>query len=82
MHYVYVLQSSKDHRTYVGCTKDLNRRLKQHNDGAVVSTKSRIPLKLLFLEEFYTLKEAMQRERWWKGSSGRKRLKVYFAEKV
>lgn len=46
MHYVYILVSLKDKNFYVGLTKDLKLRLKKHNDGMIISTKNRRPLKL------------------------------------
>lgn len=76
--FVYVLQSSVDGRTYVGSTDNLDRRLKQHNSGQVKSTRYRIPLKVLFTEEFSTLSEARARELWWKSGAGRRKLKEYF----
>lgn len=74
----YVLQSLKDHKTYVGSTIDFDRRLREHNLGQVKSTKHRIPFKVLFTEEFGTLKEARKRETWWKSSVGRRNLKKLF----
>jgi len=59
---VYILQSAKDHRTYVGYTHDFNKRLKQHNSGQVKSTKNRVPFFLLFKEEYIESKEARRRE--------------------
>ena len=53
MHYVYVLLSQKDDKFYIGFTSDLERRLKEHNDGKAQSTKSRRPLKLLYYELRY-----------------------------
>ncbi len=50
MHYVYVLLSLKDEKFYIGLTGDLQRRLKEHNTGKNISTKSRLPLKLLYYE--------------------------------
>ena len=52
MYAVYVLRSMKDGRTYVGCTKDLNNRLKEHNAGEVTSTKTRLPFIVWYKEEF------------------------------
>jgi putative endonuclease len=46
MWYVYILRSAADKEFYVGSTNDLTRRLKEHNDGQVTSTKPRIPLQL------------------------------------
>ena len=77
---VYILQSMKDGRTYVGSTNNLRRRLKQHNSCKVKSTKHRIPFKVLFTEEFETLMEARKREVWWKSGAGRRKLKKYFQE--
>jgi putative endonuclease len=82
MYYVYVLQSLKDQRTYVGSTDNTDnfeRRLKEHNAGRSKATKHRRPLKILFTEEFETHIEASRREKWWKSSSGRRKLKEYFA---
>ncbi len=78
MYFVYMLQSLKDNRTYVGYTNDFERRLKEHNSGKSRATKYRTPFKLLFKEEFVDLAEAKKRELWWKSSAGRRRLKEYF----
>jgi len=50
MFYVYVLLSLKDGKFYIGYTEDLKRRLKEHNSGKNISTKSRLPLKLIYYE--------------------------------
>lgn len=50
MHYVYVLLSEKDHKFYTGYTSDLRRRIAEHENGQVSSTKLRIPLKLIYYE--------------------------------
>jgi len=47
---VYVLYSLKDKHTYVGCTKDISKRLEEHDLGKVSSTKNRRPLKLVYQE--------------------------------
>lgn len=77
---VYVLLSLKDNRTYVGSTNDFNRRLADHESGRVVSTKHRLPLKILFTEEFENLKEARKRELYYKSGAGRRKLKTYFSK--
>jgi len=73
--FVYILQSLKDQRTYVGFTTDLEKRLKKHNSGRVMSTKNRYPLVLLFSEQFKTAQEAKKRESYWKNGAGRRKLK-------
>lgn len=78
MYTVYVLQSLKDGKTYVGYTNNFERRFKQHNARQVKSTKYRTPFKLLFTEEFKSMNEAKKRESWWKSSTGRRKLKEYF----
>ena len=75
---VYILLSEKDKRTYVGYSHDVNQRLRQHNSGQVRATRHRLPLRVLFTEEFETEAEAKSRELWWKSSSGRSELKRYF----
>ena len=78
MYYVYILQSIKDGRTYIGYTNDLSERLKRHNAGSVTATKHRRPLKLLFSEDLPTEKEAKKREKYWKNGGGRRKLKEFF----
>jgi putative endonuclease len=75
---VYILQSLKDNKTYVGYTDNFERRFKQHNLGMSKSTKYRSPFKLLFKEDFQYSAEAKKREVWWKSGAGRRKLKEYF----
>jgi len=77
---VYVLQSLKDFKTYVGSTDNFERRFEQHNSGRSKSTKNRSPFKLLFKEEFQNSAEAKKREIWWKSGAGRRKLKEYFEQ--
>ena len=78
---VYVLQSLKDNRTYVGYTDNFERRFREHNSGKSKSKKYRMPLKLLFKEEFGNSVEAKSRELWWKSGAGRRKMKEYFEKK-
>ena len=63
MYFTYVLHSDKTGRFYTGSTIDLVRRVRDHNAGNTVSTKSGIPWKLVYSEAFPSLREARQRER-------------------
>lgn len=75
MHYVYILRSEADGGYYYGSTSDLDRRIKEHNEGRVRSTKSRRPLILHYREEHSDKREALRRERYFKSRSGYKWLK-------
>lgn len=77
---VYILQSLKDNRTYVGYTKDFEDRLKLHNSGQVKATKYRFPFKLLYKEEFQIESEAKKQELYWKSGAGRRKLKEFFKD--
>jgi len=63
MHFVYILECA-DKSLYVGCTNNLEKRLKQHNDSKCGAhyTKIRRPVALKYSETFSTLKKARQRE--------------------
>lgn len=78
MYFIYILQSSKDYRTYVGYSHDVQNRLAQHNAGQVPATKDRRPLKLIFTESFKTEQEAKKRELYWKSGAGRRKMKNLF----
>lgn len=47
---VYILQSNKNNRYYIGFTSDMDSRLKHHNSGANKSTKPHRPWKIVFRE--------------------------------
>ena len=73
--FVYILESVNTGRLYRGCTEDPDRRLDQHNRGAVRSTKAYAPWRRIVLEEFPTKTEALQRERFLKSRSGHRVVK-------
>lgn len=73
--YVYTLLSLKDLHFYTGFTTDLRRRLLEHAHGLVISTKIRIPFKLIHYEYFINEEDAKARERFLKSGFGRKQLK-------
>lgn len=79
---VYFLYSEKDKRTYVGSTINLLKRLQQHNNGLVPSTRNRRPLQLVYQEEFGTIEQARTREKYFKTAAGRRAMKKLFQEKI
>ncbi|MEK7514412.1 MAG: GIY-YIG nuclease family protein [Patescibacteria group bacterium] len=60
---VYILKCA-DKTLYVGCTNNLVRRLKQHNNSKQGAhyTKIRRPVTLAYSEPYPTLKDARKRE--------------------
>ena len=63
-YFVYVLGSIKNSKskTYVGWTKDLNKRLRKHNlSKGAKSTKGR-KWKIIYYEIFNSKEKAMRRE--------------------
>ena len=62
MFYVYLIKSRKDNQLYTGLTNNLKRRIKEHNNGLVYSTRSRKPFDLIYYEAFNSKKDARIRE--------------------
>lgn len=62
-------------RFYVGMTENVEKRIKQHNNGETKSTKGYLPWKLFFFETFPTRKEARLREVYLKSGSGKENIK-------
>jgi len=62
MHYIYILKC-KDDTLYCGYTNNIIRRLEVHNSGKGAKyTKSRLPVNLVYKEDFDSKIEAMKRE--------------------
>ncbi|WP_234573052.1 GIY-YIG nuclease family protein [Rhodohalobacter sp. 614A] len=72
---VYILRSTKTGNHYYGHTKNLEKRLKAHNDGKVRSTKAYRPWKIIYTEKFLTTSEAFRRELFFKSIEGYQYLK-------
>jgi putative endonuclease len=63
MAWMYILQCC-DGSYYVGSTKDLERRLSQHQEGrGAIYTSKRLPVKLVYCEEYNHVAEAFYREK-------------------
>ena len=71
-YYVYLLKSKQSRRiypalpkarVYIGCTGDLRKRLKEHIDGKVFSTKNMLPIELLYYEAYKSKDIAYKREK-------------------
>ena len=82
MFYNYILQSKKNKSLYMGYTKDLKKRLIEHNKGLNKSTRPYLPWELIYYEACINKKDAKRREHYLKTSQGRRlvkrRLKEYF----
>ena len=61
-YYTYILQSEKTGKYYIGSTGNLEDRLQRHNQGRSGYTKSGIPWKLVYKEEYSTRSDAAKRE--------------------
>ncbi|MFQ5686416.1 MAG: GIY-YIG nuclease family protein [Candidatus Scalindua sp.] len=72
---MYILKSLKDNGIYIGMSRDPEDRLKQHNKGKTVSTKSRRPFVMLYKEEYNSADEARKREQYCKSGIGREQIK-------
>ena len=73
MAWMYILQCS-DQSYYVGSTKDLERRLSQHQRGTGSRyTCGRLPIQLVYCEEYDRVTDAFYREKQVQGWTRRKR---------
>lgn len=71
MNVTYILYSPKFDQIYIGQSKNLEHRLKEHNLGLSFSTKRYIPWEVIYSEEYKTRSEAMKREKELKSHQGR-----------
>lgn len=63
MYYVY-LACCADNSLYTGYCVDINQREDKHNAGLGAKyTRSRLPVKIVYFEQYLTKSEAMKREK-------------------
>ncbi len=62
MPWVYILESVKTKKYYIGCTDDYQRRILEHNAGKVPSTKWLRPLRIALVQEYPSLSKARKIE--------------------
>lgn len=72
---VYAIVSEVGNRIYVGLTRNLTRRLKEHNSGFVRSTKSYRPWTVFYTENAVDRVEARTMEKYLKSGFGKEFLK-------
>jgi len=76
MPFVYILRCSDD-SFYVGSARALEPRIAQHASGhGARYTSQRLPVELVFAEEFDNIGDALAREKQIQGWSRRKRLSL------
>ena len=81
MYTVYVLLSLKDNKHYIGSTGNLEKRLNYHFKGCSKATKNRLPLKLIYTEQFDTKRAALLREFKLKSYKSSKYIKLLIENK-
>lgn len=71
-YHTYILRLANN-EYYVGSTINLQHRVREHNAGLDFYTKSKLPVTLVYFEEYPTQEEAYRREKQIKGWSRAKK---------
>ena len=69
MIFTYLLKSAENDMYYTGISEDCEKRLKQHNEGKVKSTKNNCPWSLVYKKQHIDYIEARKHEKWLKKKS-------------
>ena len=78
---VYIIKSVEGY-TYIGVTEDLEKRLNEHNNKSLSFWTKRGRLwKLIYKEEFDSIKDAYKREKYLKTGIGRKFIKDILSQR-
>lgn len=77
--FVYVLQSQRNGRYYIGSTDNLLRRFGQHAAGFCVSTKHLRPLTMVGWRQYASLIEARRQERLLKQKKNRASIEYWLS---
>ncbi len=81
MFYVYIIESVVGKNLYIGFTKDLKKRLLEHNQGLNFSTKRYGKWNIIYYEACAEESDARRREKYLKTTQGgrlrKRRIKDY-----
>ncbi len=76
VYYVYVLECEGDKSLYIGFTRDLRQRYKDHREGKGGSaTKRKHDRRLIYFEGYSDKADAIGREKFLKSGSGRRYIR-------
>lgn len=73
--YVYVLTSLRSGKWYIGCTNDLRKRFKEHQEDKSTYTKGRGPFEIIYYEGCLNKQDGYAREKYLKSGMGRRYIK-------
>lgn len=62
-YFVYIIYSSKNNIYYKGYSENLQKRLREHNEGLSRFTSDKGTWELVWFKEFETKKEALKEEK-------------------
>ena len=63
MYYVYLLKDPNSDWIYIGYTSNLRRRLKEHREGQIQTTRRFSSIQLVYYEAYKSAEDAQERER-------------------
>ncbi|WP_282160342.1 GIY-YIG nuclease family protein [Ulvibacterium marinum] len=69
---MYILHSTEFNKFYVGLSQNIDKRLKEHDEGWSKSTRPYILWRVVHSEKFKTRMEARTREKYLKTAAGRR----------
>ncbi len=81
-HTTYVLYSLKDQQFYIGSSSDFDRRSIEHEQGRSKSTAPRRPFVPLLCEYFFSKKDSLRREEYFKTSAFKRTLRLMLQESL
>jgi putative endonuclease len=79
--FIYILQSLKNNSYYIGSTDNIKRRIDEHNCGKSSYTRNILPVKLVFLQKYPSLKVARRVEYWIKSLKSKNILEKIVEDK-
>jgi putative endonuclease len=75
MYYTYVLKSEVNGQFYTGATFDIEKRIMEHAEGRVRSTKHKGPFCLVYFEACLNKDDAFRREKYLKTDMGKRYIR-------